>query len=57
MRGQRRTYRLPRQPSTLTFNTVTVVHGVARCTCEGFAYRGNCSHAQHIARRLARGAA
>jgi SWI/SNF-related matrix-associated actin-dependent regulator of chromatin subfamily A-like protein 1 len=34
------------------FNTVTVTDGVARCTCEGFQYRGNCSHVRQIAARL-----
>jgi hypothetical protein len=34
-----------------TFNTVTVSRGVARCTCEGFAYRGNCAHARDVAAR------
>ena len=52
-----RVFQVPSKSNPGTFNTVTVVQGVARCSCEGFAYRGNCSHAQRIASRLARGAA
>ena len=35
------------------FNEVTVLDGVARCTCTGFQYRGNCSHAQQVAAQVA----
>ena len=34
------------------FHTVTIANGVARCTCEGFAYRGNCSHTRGAVARL-----
>ena len=49
-----RVFQVPSKSNPSSFNTVTVVQGVARCSCEGFAYRGNCSHAQQIASRLAR---
>jgi hypothetical protein len=37
------------------FNEVTVLRGVARCSCTGFQYRGNCSHAQQVAAQVAAG--
>ena len=37
------------------FNEVTVLDGVARCSCTGFQYRGNCSHAQQVAAQVAAG--
>jgi SWI/SNF-related matrix-associated actin-dependent regulator 1 of chromatin subfamily A len=37
------------------FNEVTVLDGVARCSCTGFLYRGNCSHAQQVAAQVAAG--
>ncbi|GIW08693.1 MAG: hypothetical protein KatS3mg060_3498 [Dehalococcoidia bacterium] len=33
-------------------HTVTVSDGVARCTCEGFAYRGTCKHTREVVSRL-----
>jgi SWI/SNF-related matrix-associated actin-dependent regulator 1 of chromatin subfamily A len=35
------------------FNEVAVLDGVARCSCTGFQYRGNCSHAQQVAAQYA----
>jgi SWI/SNF-related matrix-associated actin-dependent regulator 1 of chromatin subfamily A len=35
------------------YHTVRVSGGVARCDCEGFQYRGNCSHAREITRKVA----
>jgi SWIM zinc finger len=37
------------------FNEVTVLDDVARCSCTGFQYRGNCSHAQKVAAQVAAG--
>jgi hypothetical protein len=37
------------------FNEVTVLDGVARCSCTGFQFRGNCSHAQQVAAQVAAG--
>ena len=37
------------------FNEVTVLDGVAHCSCTGFQYRGNCSHAQKVAAEVAAG--
>jgi hypothetical protein len=46
----------PHQPTKPgEFNEVTVLDGVARCTCTGFQYRGNCSHAQQLAAQVAAG--
>ncbi len=34
-------------------NTVTIVGGIATCTCKGFEYRGDCSHAREAAKQAA----
>lgn len=33
-------------------HTVSVVRGVARCTCEGFQYRANCKHVREVVNKL-----
>jgi hypothetical protein len=49
--------RIPSSTRPGQFHTVTIAHGVARCTCEGFEYRGNCSHARGAVAQLGRGQA
>ena len=34
-------------------NIVRIVAGVATCSCKGFSYRGDCSHAREAAKRAA----
>lgn len=46
-------FQLPSRSRPGKFHTVHVSNGVARCDCEGFQYRGNCSHAREIARKVA----
>lgn len=47
--------RVPSSSRRGQFHTVTVANGIARCSCEGFTYRGNCSHARGVAARLSAG--
>ncbi|MCS6800314.1 MAG: SNF2-related protein [Chloroflexota bacterium] len=47
------TFTFPSESRPGLVHTVTVAHGVARCTCEGFAIRGNCKHVRAVANRLA----
>ncbi len=35
-------------------NVVRIVAGVASCTCPGFSYRGNCTHAREAGKAVAR---
>lgn len=48
------TFEAPSKRRPGEVNTVTVSNGIARCTCTGFSYRGTCSHAAGVVRRLAR---
>jgi hypothetical protein len=48
-----RAHRQQEQPGEC--NEVTVLDGVARPSCTGFQYRGNCSHAQQVAAQVAAG--
>jgi SWI/SNF-related matrix-associated actin-dependent regulator of chromatin subfamily A-like protein 1 len=50
---QERVIRIASKSKPGEFNEVTIIDGVARCSCTGFAYRGNCSHAQRVAADLA----
>ena len=38
-------------------NIVRIVAGVASCSCPGFSYRGNCSHAREATTRMEQGTA
>lgn len=46
-------FRVPSHSRPDQVYTVRVAGGVARCDCTGFQYRGNCSHAREIARKVA----
>jgi SWI/SNF-related matrix-associated actin-dependent regulator of chromatin subfamily A-like protein 1 len=47
-------FHVPSKSRPGDFNTVTVANGIARCTCSGFEYRGNCSHAKSIVAGLSK---
>jgi hypothetical protein len=47
-------YQIPSKSKPGDFNTVTISRGVARCTCSGFEYRGDCSHARQAVAKLER---
>lgn len=46
------TFSFPSSSRPSHVHTVVVSHGVARCTCEGFAVRGNCKHVREVVSRL-----
>ena len=48
-------FRFPSKSRPGEVNTVRIVAGVASCTCTGFSYRGNCSHAREAASRVTAG--
>jgi superfamily II DNA/RNA helicase len=45
-------HQVPSKSKPGEFNTVTVARGIARCTCSGFQYRGDCSHTRQIVAKL-----
>ncbi len=48
------TFTFPSKSRPGDINSVTVSNGVARCTCTGFEYRGNCSHAKSVVAQMSR---
>jgi hypothetical protein len=46
------TFTFPSSSRPNLVHTVTVSHGVARCSCEGFAVRGNCKHVREVVKNL-----
>jgi SWI/SNF-related matrix-associated actin-dependent regulator 1 of chromatin subfamily A len=47
-------FEVPSSSKPGEYYTVTVLNGVATCTCPGFTYRGNCRHTREIVARLTR---
>ncbi|HLH71926.1 MAG TPA: DEAD/DEAH box helicase, partial [Chloroflexota bacterium] len=53
MEAAEQEFRIPSHSRPGKFHTVRLSGGVARCDCEGFLYRGNCSHVRAITQKVA----